>query len=482
LAFSTPPRVIVLTSAVVSLGLALATVGRGWPMWVTALVALVAWIPTFVVGARWNYRRHHWLALFYVLVVTQIGHFFEHVAQMIQIHAMNLSGVFARGIFGVLDIEWVHFLWNLWVLLAALVLLWRFRENPWLWFTALFSLWHALEHTAILWIYLSTGVIGSPGWLSLGGAGGGLPVQRPDLHFLYNLIETVPLVIAFIWQLRQPRVRRAVAPAPRRVLPSAAFAPLCVVGLLGASVGASFTSPVKHLIAPDGEVACDTFRGLVQDVRAEAIPVSQIRSTLNDLQARSGRVDPNLRPALTTFIHAAGEAAASYYTYPTFDALAYSDTYAHMMTHEMTYETIKALSKQCTLAGYAEKPRVVAAASGAGPGTVVLPTMARDAPPARGSVVEPSQAVAAVEEYLSDKPWGFFGATCGAWASMHYLESQADIGFSAAKHEWVVDIPRRAEALGPSVLRYHVDAASGTTHGDDLHNLHSDFAEGCDKY
>ena len=28
--------------------------------------------------------------------------------------------------------------------------------------------------------------------------GGGLPLTRPDLHFLYNLVETAPLVVAFL--------------------------------------------------------------------------------------------------------------------------------------------------------------------------------------------------------------------------------------------------------------------------------------------
>jgi hypothetical protein len=52
--------------------------------------------------------------------------------------------------------------------------------------------------------YLTTGVIGSPGFLSKGGLiGGGLPLVRPDLHFIYNVIETVPLVGAFIVQWRR---------------------------------------------------------------------------------------------------------------------------------------------------------------------------------------------------------------------------------------------------------------------------------------
>jgi hypothetical protein len=470
-----PSRLIVLTSALVSAGLVLAT-PRTWPLWVTTLIALVPWVPAFVVGARWNYRRHHWLVLFYVLVVTQSGHFLEHVAQMIQLHVLNLTGADARGVFGALDIEWVHFLWNLWVLVAAAVLLSRFKDNPWLWFTALFAGWHGLEHTYILWIYLTTGVVGTPGWLSLGGAiRGGLPVQRPDLHFIYNLIETAPLLIAFVWQVRQPRALTR----PRTAWLPAAIGPACVVALLGAGVAASFTDPIKRMVTPDGEVSCATFYGLVQDVRAQSIPVAQIRRTLDDLQAHTGRADLNLRPPLTTFIRAAREAVASYYTYPTFDALAFSDTYAHMEAHAHTYESIKALSRACTLGGYPAKPHEAQPN-----GAVALPPMARDQAPmtANRLVQEPRQAVAAVEHYLADKPWGFFGATCGAWATMHYQPDRADVGFSASANEWIVDIPRNAEALGPAVIRYHVNAQSGLTHGDAAHNLNRDFAEGCDKY
>src|SRR5437870_4140237 len=248
LTLSVPSRLVIVSCALVSAGLVLGT-PRSWPLWVTTVVALIPWLPTFVAGARWNYRRHHWLVLFYVLVVTQSAHFLEHLAQMVQLHTLNLTGTAARGVFGVLDIEWVHFLWNVWVLVAAAVLLVRFRDNPWLWFTALFAGWHGLEHAYILWIYFTTGVVGTPGWLSLGGAvRGGLPLQRTDLHFIYNLIETVALLIAFAWQLRQSAARPA-QPKPRRaVLLPAYVGPACVVALLGSAVAASFTDPVTRLV------------------------------------------------------------------------------------------------------------------------------------------------------------------------------------------------------------------------------------------
>jgi hypothetical protein len=52
--------------------------------------------------------------------------------------------------------------------------------------------------------YIRTGVSGSPGLLSSGGLlFGGVPVARPDLHFLYNLVETIPLLMAWLVEVRK---------------------------------------------------------------------------------------------------------------------------------------------------------------------------------------------------------------------------------------------------------------------------------------
>ena len=121
----------------------------------------------------------------------------------------GLAGSHAHGVFGALDIEWVHFAWNTWVGIAGLLLLARFRTNYWLWLTMVIAVWHGFEHAYILSVYLTTGQAGTPGFLARGGAiAGGLPLLRPDLHFLYNLIETAPLVAGFIYQCRQTLLRR----------------------------------------------------------------------------------------------------------------------------------------------------------------------------------------------------------------------------------------------------------------------------------
>jgi hypothetical protein len=103
----------------------------------------------------------------------------------------------------------VHFVWNTLVFVALALLVWRFPRNALLWATFAIATWHQVEHSYILSVYLRTGVPGSPGLLSKGGIlGGGLPIERPDLHFFYNLAETGALFAAFGLQLRRTSPNR----------------------------------------------------------------------------------------------------------------------------------------------------------------------------------------------------------------------------------------------------------------------------------
>ena len=188
----------------------------GWALWKVALLIVIAWLPLFVLKTTSMYRQYRWLAYFFILVVTQGAHFLEHLAQMIQIHVLGLSGLQARGIFGMLDIEWVHFIWNSWVLLFAVLLVFLFRKNPWLWVLLVISVWHEMEHVYIMSVYLHTGHIGAPGLLAQGGAiGGGLPLSRPDLHFYYNLLEELVLIMAYLSQIQRLPRSDEILPLPR---------------------------------------------------------------------------------------------------------------------------------------------------------------------------------------------------------------------------------------------------------------------------
>jgi len=212
------PLYAVILASITSLGLILAHL-MGWALWAVALLILLVWSPIFVRKTMELYRQYRWLAFFFVLLVAQSVHFTEHIAQMIQIHLLGLSGSQAHGIIGVLDFEWTHFLFDGgWVPICTYTLFAVFRKSkPWLWILMVVVTWHALEHVVIIWTYLRTGIVGSPGLLARGGAiAGGLPLIRPDLHFLYNLIEETLIAIAYVYQIKRLPVvtgRTSVQPA-----------------------------------------------------------------------------------------------------------------------------------------------------------------------------------------------------------------------------------------------------------------------------
>jgi hypothetical protein len=209
------PLPFILLTAGISVGL-VATFWLGWAIWQVAILVILAWLPLFFLKTVSIQRQYGWLAFFFILVVTQGAHFLEHVAQMVQIHLLGLSGLQARGILGMLDIEWVHFIWNSWVLLCVVLLLFLFPRNPWLWVLLLISAWHEVEHVYIMSVYLQTGHIGAPGLLARGGTiGGGLPLSRPDLHFGYNLLEEFVLIIAYLYQIRRLPMTDEIIPSPR---------------------------------------------------------------------------------------------------------------------------------------------------------------------------------------------------------------------------------------------------------------------------
>ncbi len=178
----------------------------GWQLWLIAILILLAWSPIFFFTTRALYQRYRWVAFFFVLLVAQSAHFTEHIAQMVQIHILGLSGSQAHGIIGVLDFEWTHFLFDAgFVPICAYTLFVVFRKsNPWLWVLLPIVTWHMAEHIAIMNFYLRTGIVGSPGLLAHGGAiAGGLPLTRPDLHFLYNLAEETLIVVAYLHQIKR---------------------------------------------------------------------------------------------------------------------------------------------------------------------------------------------------------------------------------------------------------------------------------------
>ena len=100
--------------------------------------------------------------------------------------------------------------------------------------------------------------------------------------------------------------------------------------------------------------------------------------------------------------------------------------------------------------------------------------------------VSPEIAVLAhrlVFAYMSDKTWGFFGATCEKWIEMDY---QWETSMSELQTDGRIKITyaRKLERIiGPEKLVFFVDVDRGEVEGNNLSETgRSGVAEGCDKW
>src|SRR5262249_41700171 len=194
--------VTALASSTVVFGSAL----LGLPLWAIGLLALLPWVPLYVFEASWQYRHYGAFALFGTLVLLQLGHLSEHVVQNVQLLLTHGKLAASRGVFGQLDVEAVHFYWNVGIWLGTGALLYRYGlRNVWLTVAFVAASLHSVQH-----IYLSlppathSSAYLAGGWNGILGQGGlvGSPLARPYLHLVYNVIEVTPFVLAYYDQSR----------------------------------------------------------------------------------------------------------------------------------------------------------------------------------------------------------------------------------------------------------------------------------------
>ena len=188
----------------------------GLPLWAIVLLALLPWFPLYVSEVSWQYRHYGAFALFGTLVLLQLGHLSEHVVQNLQLLLTHGKLAVSRGVFGQLDVEAVHFYWNVGIWLGTGALLYRYGlRNVWLTVAFIAASLHSVEHIYLYWLYVthsSAYLMG--GWNGILGQGGlvGSPLSRPYLHLVYNVIEVTPFVIAFYDQSRLIYDRDAAHP------------------------------------------------------------------------------------------------------------------------------------------------------------------------------------------------------------------------------------------------------------------------------
>ena len=167
-------------------------------------------------------------ALLAAAVAVQSAHYAEHVAQVVQIYWLDLRPPEAHGLLGsVFDFEWVHFLYNVGLELALLLLWLRYRKASrqesvdrgglrLLVGLILFQGYHSAEHIIKLYQYLfdpyyQFGLHPPPGLLPNAT---GWPIFL--VHFWLNTAVLALMGLA-LWRLAPPGLLRATLISLQRV-------------------------------------------------------------------------------------------------------------------------------------------------------------------------------------------------------------------------------------------------------------------------
>jgi CRP-like cAMP-binding protein len=212
-----------------------------WQLWAIALATIIPWIPLFTMKVLWTSKHYGFMAFYLVIMILQLGHVGEHLVQMLQFifiynpayscFGFSWYGVcgLAHGVFGELNREVVHFIWDGLILIACIVLrvhFWK-AKNIWLTLAVIAAAVHQVEHCYLFGIYQFDNAFYNQGGYFLGihitsgyGAQNGimghdgivgtlipflnplLPARIP-LHFIYNMLVFIPMVLAFRLQVRR---------------------------------------------------------------------------------------------------------------------------------------------------------------------------------------------------------------------------------------------------------------------------------------
>jgi hypothetical protein len=212
-----PVWAIVAATAISTAGIVLMYV-LGVRLWMGGLAFILPWAPLVAVEARSKFLRYGVFGGFALVCLLQVLHMGEHSTQVAQLAISD--GILARshGVFGQLDFELVHFVTDttLWLTLGLFVLL--IPGNKWLWVAFAAASLHQIEHFYLFWVYHAhNGFYLDGGFAGIMGKNGiiGSPLDRPYLHFTYNLIVIVPMLVA-LWD--EGRRIDATKPRPRRWL------------------------------------------------------------------------------------------------------------------------------------------------------------------------------------------------------------------------------------------------------------------------
>jgi CRP-like cAMP-binding protein len=211
-----------------------------WPLWAIALATILPWVPLFTMKILWTSKHYGFMALYLVIMILQAGHVGEHVVQVLQFifiynpahscYGFSWYGICkdAHGVFGELDRETVHFIWDGLILVACIVVKVHFRKskNIWLTLALVAAAIHQAEHIFLfgtflfdnnfyqnggyfLGIHIASGYGAQNGVMGHDGLVGTLiPFLNPilpariPLHFIYNTLVLIPMLLGFRKQVQ----------------------------------------------------------------------------------------------------------------------------------------------------------------------------------------------------------------------------------------------------------------------------------------
>ncbi len=197
-----PIRVVLIT-ALLSYVLQIGAIVQGYPLYGIVGVTLLPWLLVFAFEYVWKYEHYGFYAFLLAFVLLQLGHLTEHTVQIVQLIATGGDLAHSHGVFGQLDFETVHVVWDSAVWIGLAICLYKFSHNRWLYVAFFFATAHEVEHLYLYYVYNTDGAFYFQGGLTgIMGYGGviGSPLYRPYLHFFYNFLVVAPMLIAFVRQ------------------------------------------------------------------------------------------------------------------------------------------------------------------------------------------------------------------------------------------------------------------------------------------
>ena len=129
---------------------------------------------------------------FAAVFAAQLAHLAEHI--FVKVFGAPLIGAAANN-------EFTHLAFNSVIALASVFLVINFRYNPWVYPLAVLAVFHMFEHVYIYGHHMSTGIVGGPGLLGVGGVIGLIPLERVDLHNVYNGFEMIFIVLGLSFEI-----------------------------------------------------------------------------------------------------------------------------------------------------------------------------------------------------------------------------------------------------------------------------------------